>query len=169
MVERKAKASRIRAAKQESRDSSKAVMIRQRDDSSSISSSSYPSSGLDMSCIPSSLPQCMENNAVCYFMNNYVLVSRHPDTRRGFMEHMPSFYTVARVESPLSLATTAIAMFSTRNVPAGAARRAMVIKAVAKYVEALRLINVAIQDPQEAKSDELLMAVLLLGLYEVSI
>ena len=47
-------------------------------------------------------------------------------------------------------------------------RNAVKARAIVNYVDALRLINVAIQDSEEAKSDSLLMAVLLLGLYEVS-
>ena len=36
-----------------------------------------------------------------------------------------------------------------------------------RHSRALRLTNKALQNPQYAKSDEILMAVILLGLYEV--
>ena len=164
-VERKAIASQVRATKQASHESSKALVIRQHDDPSSSCSS--PQSDIDF--ISSSLPQCPEDSAVCYFMTNYVMRSRHPETSRGFMEHLLPFYVSSSSNSPLSFATTATALYAHRElIPGTAARSAARARAVANYVEALRLINLAIQDPKEAKSDSLLMAVLLLGLYEVS-
>ena len=161
-VERKAKASQLRAAKQASRDSSKAVVIQRCDDSSPSCSSDS-----DVDFIRSSLPECLEDNSLCYFMTNYVMCSRHPETRKGFMEHLVPFYTSSSSSSPLSLATTATALCSTRYPSSSPIRSTIKAKAIAKYLEALRLTKVAIQDPQEAKSDSLLMAVLLLGLFEV--
>ncbi len=84
------------------------------------------------------------------------------------MEHLLPFYTSTSSNSALSFATTTTALISKRGIAGCAARNATKARAIANYVETLRLINVAIQDPQEAKSDSLLMAVLLLGLYEVS-
>lgn len=101
-------------------------------------------------------------------MTNYVMRSRHPETSRGFMEHLLPFYLSSSSRSPLSLATTATALYANRDVfPDTVAITAARKRATTNYVEALRLINLAIQDPKEAKSDSLLMAVLLLGLYEV--
>lgn len=43
---------------------------------------------------------------------------------------------------------------------------AMMRKASLKYVQALNSVNYALEDPVEAKSDQTLMIVILLGLYE---
>lgn len=42
----------------------------------------------------------------------------------------------------------------------------LMMKANAKYAEALKLINSALRDPVAARLDETLMVVILLGLYE---
>ncbi len=166
-VERKAQASRIRATKQASHDSnSKAVVVRRNDEGSSSSDCSSPESNGDW--ISSPLPQDLEENSLCYFMTNYVMRRRHPEACKGFMELLIPIYTTASSRSALSLATTATALYSTRYPYRTPSANAVQARAIANYVDALRLINVAIQDPEEAKSDSLLMAVLLLGLYEVS-
>ena len=140
-------------------------MIRRHDESSSSYSSPEP----EINFISPSLMECPEDNSLCYFMTNYVMVRRHPETSKGFVEHLVPFYSKAASRSPLAFAITATALFSTRYPYSDPLRVTIKAKALASYVEALRLIKVAIQDPQEAKSDSLLMAVLLLGLYEVSI
>ena len=166
MVKRKAKASRIRAAKQASYKRSNELVV-QRSDGSSSSSSPEPKPDIDF--ISSSPSECPEDNSVCYFMANYVMVRRHPETSKGFVEHLVPFYSRTSSNSPLAFATTATALLSTRYPYVCPPRAAIKARALLSYVEALRLIKVAIQDPQEAKSDSLLMAVLLLGLYEVGI
>ena len=102
-------------------------------------------------------------------MTNYVMARRHPEASKGFMEHLIPFYSKTSSKSPLAFATTATALFSTRDPCICPPTAFIEAKALANYVESLRLIKVAIQDPLEAKSDSLLVAVLLLGLYEVSI
>ena len=107
-----------------------------------------------------------ESNAVCFFVTSWVLFPRDPQTDRGISELLPLFFGNLRPGTPLSLALTATSrfLFETWERPAENLETVQMQVAYRIAVSATRL---ALQDPSECCSDETVMAVLLLGLYEV--
>lgn len=72
-------------------------------------------------------------------------------------------YAKAPANSAISASIVALgiaSMSSSMKIPS------LMMKANAKYAEALNLINSALRDPLAAKHDDTLMVVILLGLYE---
>ena len=107
-----------------------------------------------------------ESNAVCFFVTSWVLFPRDPQTDRGISELLPLFFGNLRPGTPLSLSLNATSrfLFETWERPAEKLETAQMQVAYGKAISATRL---ALQDPSECCSDETVMAVLLLGLYEV--
>ena len=117
------------------------------------------------SVVPHPLYESEETNAQCFFVSTFVLYGRDTQADRGFLELLPFLFNNLRAESPLSLCLNAAAKilfgkWERRNP--GAERSS--IPSYTKAVEATRL---ALQDPVDSVSDETLMAVCLLGFYEV--
>ena len=117
------------------------------------------------SVVPRPIYESEETNAQCFFVSTFVLYGRDTQADRGFLELLPFLFNNMRAESPLSLCLTAAAKilfgkWERRNP--GAERSS--IPSYTKAVEATRL---ALQDPADSVSDETLMAVCLLGFYEV--
>ena len=106
-----------------------------------------------------------EDIALCMFFSNFVVITRHPDTNRGYMDALMPLYNTARPDSLLYLAviTVSLAIF-------GGSRRHQRVTVLAQnsFGKALVATQKAIQDPIESVKDETLMAVLLLSLFEVS-
>ena len=105
-----------------------------------------------------------EQQAICAFFLDFVLLPRHPDSIRGHLEHLLPLYQRATPESPLSLATSSVALAFSGGSPV---RRNDQQLGRTIFGKALQKTSVAIRDPIESIKDETLMAVLLLGLYEV--
>lgn len=103
-----------------------------------------------------------EQQAICAFFLDFVLLSRHPDSVRGHLEYLLPLYTKAGAESPLRLATSSVALTIAGGQKDGA-------KALGRefFGKALKRTSIAIRDPVDSFKDETLMAVLLLGLFEV--
>lgn len=99
--------------------------------------------------------------ANCFF-NYYVL----PNATKGpskLYNSLPDIYAKAPADSALAAIIVALgiaSMSSSMKMPG------LMMKANAKYAEALNLINSALRDPFAAKLDETLIVVILLGLYE---
>ena len=110
------------------------------------------------------LPQDPEQQSLCFFMNRFVMHDRKEEIWGGSLEALPITYRDAAPNSALSLAAAATAMSSIAWNPETAHFRSGSLQ---KYVRSLKLINDAVQDPIESKSDGVLMAVLMLGFYEV--
>ncbi len=115
--------------------------------------------------VPPSFMQCPEEEALCYWFLNLVMLPRHPESICGFMEHLLPMYQHAKVDSQLSLITTAAAFSALGKVPG---RESLMPMATKMYSKALTAVKSALYDPIEAKKDETLMTVLLMCLYEVS-
>lgn len=115
--------------------------------------------------VPHPLYEPEETNAICFFVSTFVLYRRDAQADRGFVELLPFLFDSLRVESPLSLclAATSNILFGIWERKALGAER----YAFSSYTKALKATRVALQDPVESVSDETLMAVCLLGLYEV--
>ena len=106
-----------------------------------------------------------EQQAICAFFLDFVLLPRHPDSVQGHLEHLLPLYNKTTPESPLSLATSSVALAFSGNSPTRPNDHQL---ARSIFGRALRKTGAAIRNPMESKKDETLMAVLLLGLFEVS-
>lgn len=115
--------------------------------------------------VPYPLYEPEETNALCFFVSTFVLYGRDTQADRGFIEHLPFLFNRLRAESPLSLCLAAasnIVFGKWERKTFGAERYAF-----PSYTKALKATRVALQDPIESVADETLMAVCLLGFYEV--
>lgn len=112
-----------------------------------------------------SLAENPEELAICAFFTHFVLVPFHPDGQRGFLDCLLPLYTATRHDSLLSVATAAVALTISGGNPW---RKADYQIGRLMFGKALRMAAAAIQDPVASTEDETLMAVLLLGFYEVS-
>jgi hypothetical protein len=83
---------------------------------------------------------------------------------RGFLEHLAPLYSNASVSSPLHDATHAVALSAFGSVPD---RQALRQEARVVYGHALQKVGAALKDPVAAKSDEILLSILLFTYYEV--
>jgi hypothetical protein len=104
-----------------------------------------------------------EITAIPYFFRKHVLMHRHLDTQRGFLELLPQMFDEARPSSLLHKATYALALGAMSN-----AYKSPVMRCEARknYGRALQELGAAIQNPSMATSDEVLMSILLFSLYE---
>ena len=109
-------------------------------------------------------PSTSEDVAVCKFFDGFVFIPRHPDAIRGYMECLPSLYTAASNGSLLHQAVASVSLAIAGAAPSNTRDRML---ARCKFGEALQSTNRAIRDQEESVKDETLLAVLLLGLYEV--
>lgn len=114
--------------------------------------------------VPPGLSQDPEQQSVCFFMTKFVQEDRQEEIWGGSLEVLPSIYNKSDANSALSLATTATAMSSVSWNPECAHFKSV---SLSKYVKSLKALNDIIQDPEESKTDNVLMAVLMLGFYEV--
>ena len=120
--------------------------------------------------LPPSLPKPFndspEEQAINGFFQNYVLIPRHPHSRRGYLDCLLPLYQNARHDSLLSLATTAMAL-AIEGDPLSKAHYRKLSQSF--FGRALVKTGRAIRDPVESIKDETLMAVLLLSFYEVCV
>ena len=118
------------------------------------------------SIVTATLNESEDSHALCFLVSSYITVSRDPRTDRGFLELLPHFFSTLKSNTPFSLALNAVAacFFAAWE------RRARYLETYTlrtAYGKALKATRAAISDPAECLSDETLMAVCLLGLYEV--
>jgi hypothetical protein len=109
------------------------------------------------------LSPSLEQQALC-FLSNYVLIPRQPYCSRGYLEYLLPLYRSSGPDCHLSLAVSAVAIASFGSRPDA---KALLRHARQRYGKALCLTNAALRDPIDVKTDSTLMAVMLLGLYEV--
>ncbi|KIW05523.1 uncharacterized protein PV09_03404 [Verruconis gallopava] len=116
-----------------------------------------------------SSPRCMDtpgtrmNFAITFFFRHLVQMPRSKDSVRGCLEVLGPMYMKARADSILHQATHAMALACLSN-----GKRSPLIRMEARklYAKALRDTGEALQDPAQARSDELLMSILLFSMYE---
>jgi hypothetical protein len=103
------------------------------------------------------------NYAVGFFFKNLVSMPRSNDSLRGYIEILGPMYVKAKSNSLLHQATQALSLASLSN-----GRKSPLLRLEARrlYGKALNAVGLAIQDPVAARSDEVLMAILLFSLYE---
>ena len=115
----------------------------------------------DQDLIPRSLCTFPEDGAACFFFNNYVI--EDSAIIHSLYDSLPGIYSKAPAGSALSNTVAALGMACLSNamkIPE------VMTNANSNYVAALRSINAKVRDPIEVKSDQTLMVVMLLGLYE---
>lgn len=135
--------------------------------SSIVSPDSDKETGLmRLESMPLSVP--IEQQAPCYFLQNFVLASTNAtDTPRGYFDFLAPLMKNEGPEDHLTMAFTATSLASLANRPNTRARSEMKQMAMASYAKALKATNIALQSPTLQKSDQTLAAILMLGFYEV--
>lgn len=116
--------------------------------------------------IPRALIESPEQSAINEFFTNFILIPRHPDGQRGFLECLYPLYNSTRPGSLLSLATSSVALLIAGGSPS---KRKCYKLGQSVFGKALRLTSVAIQDPIESVKDETLLAIMILGFYDVRV
>ncbi|CAM1503676.1 Fc.00g012670.m01.CDS01 [Cosmosporella sp. VM-42] len=105
----------------------------------------------------------VEQQATCHFVSNYVLIPRQDDTR-GYMEFV---VPLIKTETPAlhfkyAFDACALASLGNRVGPGNDFEK----ESLGHYTKALAATFAALKDPDRARSDATLGAVLLLGLFE---
>jgi hypothetical protein len=109
------------------------------------------------------MPIDHEMMSLCFFFTNYVQTTRDPTVSRGYFEYLLPVYSGVTPSSPLSLATSAVAV----NISQMWMQRGPdTLLARSIFQKALTSLKSAIMDPVQAKTDETLLTVLLLEFYE---
>ena len=135
-----------------------------------IAISARSSSGSEIessaSTIPGSISEPIERQALAFFFAEFVCVPRHQESCRGYIEYLLPLYTQARKGSPLFDATSAAAMaaFSRKK---GARRLAL--HAHIYYGRAVNALQESVADPELARSNETLISIMVLGLFETMV
>ena len=117
--------------------------------------------------VPRSLIMSIEDQGSSFFFHNFVTSEATPPT--SYSVFLPRLYNVSLMQgaigNPLPDVITAIGMAGISNLqdsPDG------MVATRQKHTKALRTLNAALQDPRSATADTTLMAVILMGLFEVS-
>jgi len=101
----------------------------------------------------------VEEHATCFFFQNYIR-----DDFIGYYSYAPSVYSTLTAGCALAEAITSLGM---AGIAHSKKDTRLMINANIKYTSALHTINAALRDPYESKTDQTLVAVMLLGLFEV--
>lgn len=128
------------------------------------SSGSSDRSEGEESSVPASIPDSslLEHIATSRFFHHYV-----SPTRTFFRLDLDFTHSVIDGASKRAILAEAVIAMGILTLPNKS--RSAYTGARIRHTRALRRTNKALLDPEYAKSDEMLMAVILLGLYEVSI
>lgn len=105
--------------------------------------------------------------ASCHFFSNFILVPRQGSTR-GFMDYLLPLMKSEAQNSHLQHAFNACSLAHLGNRVRSTSED-IPDKALSEYTKALAATHTALKDPEASKTDGTLAAVLLLGLYEVSL
>ena len=106
------------------------------------------------------LAQDLEQQAICFFF-----LTVYPRLPGYYTDELPLAYSREKHSSILSTATAALAISFTSLDPQQVHFDSY---AVSKYVECLRLVRQAANDPETISSDAFLMAICVLGSWEVN-
>lgn len=110
----------------------------------------------------SGLHVSLEDQATDYFFHNFV--SENPTLVTVYSHVLPTLYRHGSSFNALPKIIDAIGLASLSNVKHSPE---LMVAAGKKYAGVLRAINASVQDPKEASTEQTLMAVMLLGLFEV--
>lgn len=115
--------------------------------------------------LPPTLTLPPEFEAVPFFFKNFALLPQQAESMRGYLELLVPLHSQARPSSALHLATDTVALAVYGNYPG---RDHLLQGAMKMYGKALKKLNEDLTDPMLSKSDESILATLILSLYEVS-
>jgi hypothetical protein len=108
------------------------------------------------------LDSSAEEQATCFFWRNYILEEHR--FHNGNFQYLSDLYTREDIGESLTETVACLGLVGLSNFwKASNIMRA----AQAKYNSALRLVSSRLRNVEEAKADQTLVAVMLLGLYEV--
>ena len=116
---------------------------------------------------PRSLVISLEDQACSFFFHHYVTEGATPPT--SFPAFLPKLFNqpaLGSVANPLPEIVTAVGMAGISNMqnsPAG------MIATRQKHTNSLRALNAALRDPSMASTDATMMAIMLLGTFEVGL
>lgn len=114
--------------------------------------------------IPRALGEDPIQPAVNALFDGLSMYNRHPDSARGLIALLRPLYSSARHDSLISLATSSVALAA---VGGSLRRSAYYNLGYTLFGKAVQMTKAAIDDPVESLTDETLMTVMLLGLFEV--
>jgi hypothetical protein len=160
-----------KAGKRKDSPSSSASLVLAADSASALSFS-LNTSRLDRNIEPQNwIPSMIlapstsvEDQAMCFFFGNYILGTDLLNTC-GNYQYLSTIYANQPVGLPLrqSVAAVGLAGLATFwNAPN------IMVKANSAYCSALQLVNSILGNIEEAKSDQILVSIILLSLFEVS-
>jgi hypothetical protein len=86
--------------------------------------------------------------------------------QKGVLDYLPDLYAQAGTGSPLPAAVNAVCLVNFYRRAGPSSNKALLLAGKA-YGEALAGVKIAAQNPAQASSDSVVMAVHLLGIYEV--
>jgi len=106
-----------------------------------------------------------EEQAVSFVFHNYVSEDNESASSRGLFDYLPALYRKSEPGSILADAVTALGMVCIAN-----SNRDSVLlnKAILKYGATARAVSASLGDIELAKQDDIIISVLLLGVFEVS-
>jgi len=103
-----------------------------------------------------------EDQATCFFFQNYVLGGN--DIFKGHIDYLSDIYSSEEIGSGLADSVASLGMVGLANFWKAPN---IMSNAVIKYNSAMRTISSQLRNVEQAKSDQTLISILLLGLYEV--
>ena len=103
-----------------------------------------------------------EEQATCFFWRNYIL-DEHK-LHSGNFQYLSDLYAREEIGESLSEAIACLGLVGLSNFWKASS---IMRSAQSKYNSALRLVSSRLRNLEEAKTDQTLVAVMLLGLYEV--
>lgn len=109
-----------------------------------------------------SVPEDEERGALCFFLNNFAAAGRDFNSTRGFFECIAPSLAAASADSIVVLSVSAVAT-TLYNKWRGTANNELHLK---RFGQALRKLRDALQDPNQSRTTETLLATLLLQFHE---
>ncbi len=146
--------------KKQSGHCGKARNIRKLECNQQLEEDRHSISSASPHALSASIPQCLEQLSLCFYISHLL-----PLLPGYYTDEIPGLLVNDSNSLSLSLVTQATALNFMALLPQYAQYRAL---AVSKYAQALRSVRQAISDPILGKSDALLLAILMLGTWEVS-
>jgi hypothetical protein len=123
---------------------------------------SYSAPKRPASCLTLDLGSSAEEQATCFFFRNYVLEEHK--FHNGNFQYLSDIYSSEEIGEPLAQTVACLGLVGLANFWKAST---IMRSAQGKYNSALTLVSSKLRNVEEAKSDQTLVAVMLLGLYEV--
>jgi hypothetical protein len=109
------------------------------------------------------LRQNLGDQAVCFFFHQYI-ISANEGGNPGYLDFLPGLYEKSNPDGALAVSIKAI---SYASLSAKSSIKVLVAKSHEHYQATLHLVNGMLQSPEEIAQDSLIVAILLLVLFEV--